>query len=138
VGENGGKRNRGLEKASWQDAVWIGLFQVLALFPGISRSGATITAGMLRDFDRTTSARYSFLISIPLMLAAGVDGLMNFISLPDTSGSLPQFLAGSITAAIVGYLSIKWLLKFLNQRSLYTFALYCLLFAVVNLILLAF
>jgi undecaprenyl-diphosphatase len=137
VAENVGKRTQGLEDITWRDALWIGLFQVLALFPGISRSGATITAGMLRDFDRPSSARYSFLISIPLMLAAGVDGFLNFLSLPNTRFFLPQFLVGSITAAIVGYLSIKWLLRFLSQRSLYPFALYCSIFAIINLVLMA-
>ncbi len=136
MAENFGKRTRPLNAITWKDALWIGFFQVLALLPGISRSGSTITAGMLRDLDRATAARFSFLISIPLMLGAGANGLYNFISLPDTGIYWPQFLAGSITAALVGYLSIKWLLGFLNHKSLYTFAIYCLVFALINIALL--
>ncbi len=67
-----GKRLRPLETATWRDAVWIGLAQALALFPGLSRSGATISAGLLRGFDRPGSARFSFLLSIPVMIGAGV------------------------------------------------------------------
>jgi len=137
IAENFGKRTRPPETLDWKDALWVGFFQVLALFPGISRSGSTITAGMLRDLDRPTAARFSFLISIPLMLGAGAKGLFDFISLPDTSVYLTQFLVASFSAALVGYLSIKWLLKFLTQRSLYTFAAYCMLFALLNIILLS-
>lgn len=136
VAENFGKRTRPLETIDWKDALWVGFFQVLALFPGISRSGTTITAGMLRDLDRPTAARFSFLISIPLMLGAGAKGFYDFLSLPDTEVYLTQFLVASLTAALVGYFSIKWLLKFLTQRSLYTFAAYCLLFALLNIIIL--
>jgi undecaprenyl-diphosphatase len=136
IAEYFGKRDRSLETIDWKDALWVGFFQILALFPGISRSGTTITAGMLRDFDRPTSARFSFLISIPLMLGAGAKGFYDFISLPDTGAYLTQFLVASLTAALVGYLSIKWLLKFLNHRSLYVFAGYCTLFSLLNIILL--
>lgn len=136
IAEISGQRNRALENINWKDAVWVGLFQVLALFPGISRSGSTITAGMLRNLDRPSAARFSFLISIPLMLGAGANGFYHFLQLPDATGSLSQFAVGSITAAIVGYLSIRWLLKFLNQRSLYIFVIYCIFFAVLNLVLL--
>lgn len=135
IAEKSGKRDRSMEDLSWKDALWVGIFQIFALFPGISRSGATITGGMLRDFDRTSSARFSFLISIPLMMAAGANGFYKFILLPNTTSSLPIFLVGSITAAIVGYISIKWLLNFLKQGSLYAFASYCVIFAVLNLII---
>ena len=137
IGEKTGTRERSFEEINWRDAIWIGLSQVLALFPGISRSGSTITAGMIRNFNRPSSARFSFLISIPLMIGAGANGLYKFIELPNTTAYLSHFLAGSITASVVGYLSIKWLLKFLNHRSLYIFTTYCLVFAAINLILMA-
>lgn len=137
IAEKAGNRSLPMEKTTWKDALWVGLFQVLALFPGISRSGATITGGMLRNLDRPSSARFSFLISVPLMLAVGSIGLFKFFTLPETNSSLPLFFAGSLSAAVVGYLSIKWLLKFLNQRSLYTFAVYCVLFAGLNLLVAA-
>ncbi len=132
--EQAGKRDRKLEDIHWKDALWIGIFQILALLPGISRSGATITGGMVRDFDRPAAARFSFLISIPLMMAAGVKATYEFIAMPNTTAAVPVYLAGCIAAAIVGYFSMKWLMRFLNERSLYWFAGYCLLFATINLI----
>ena len=137
IGEKAGSRERNIHEITWTDTIWIGLFQVLALLPGISRSGSTITAGMLRNLDRLSSARFSFLISIPLMIAAGLNGLYKLKVLPETTSSLPYFLAGSITAVVVGYFSIKWLLNFLHHRSFYTFAIYCVVFAVINLIIMA-
>lgn len=138
IAEQTGKRDRTFEDLEWQDAIWIGVFQVLALFPGISRSGSTITGGMTRNLDRASSARYSFLISFPIILAAGINGLFEFIALPNTTESLPIFLLGSIIAAGVGFLSIKWLLAYLVRRSLYTFAIYCAIFAFLNLAIIAY
>jgi undecaprenyl-diphosphatase len=77
------------------------------------------------------------LISFPILLAAGINGLFEFIALPNSTESLPIFLIGSIFAAGVGFLSIRWLLRFLTKRSLYTFAIYCILFAAINLAIIA-
>jgi len=134
IAERTRKRDRTIADISWKDALWIGFFQILALFPGISRSGATITGGMLRDIDRPSAARFSFLLSVPLMIAAGANAAYKFVQMPNTTSSIPVYLAGCITAAIVGYLSIRWLMKFLNQRSLIWFAGYCVLFASLNLV----
>jgi len=133
IAEQKGGRNRSIEDINLKDSLWIGFFQIFALFPGISRSGATIAGGMLQNLDRPTSARFSFLISFPLLIAAGLNGLVSFIALPNSTETLPIFLIGSIIAALVGFFSIKWLLNFLAQRSLYTFAIYCVLFAIINL-----
>lgn len=135
IAEKAGKRDRSIVDLTWKDALWVGIFQIFALFPGISRSGVTISGGMLRNFDRSSSARFSFLISVPLLVAAGVNGLYKFILLPETTESLPIFFVGSVTAAIVGYISIKWLLNFLKNRSLYAFATYCVFFALFNLLI---
>lgn len=129
-----GKRQRSLEKINWIDALWIGIFQVLALFPGISRSGATITGGMMRDLDRPSSARFSFLMSIPIMLAAGLFASLELFKTPHFAELLPTFAVGFVAAAVVGYLSIRWLIKFLSQKSLYVFAIYCTVFGLINLI----
>jgi undecaprenyl-diphosphatase len=131
-----GKRSRLLENIHWIDAVWMGIFQVLALFPGVSRSGATITGGMLRDLDRPSAARFSFLMSIPIMLAAGLFAVIELFKIPHFAELLPTFSVGFVVAAVVGYLSIRWLLKFLSQRSLYPFAIYCVGFSLLNLIVL--
>lgn len=128
-----GNRTKDISNMHWKDAVWVGIFQIFALFPGISRSGATITGGMFRNFDRQSAARFSFLISIPLLAAAGLLGVYKMIQLPDTTANLPGFLVGSIASALVGYLSIRWLLNFLAEKSLTYFSVYCFIFATINL-----
>jgi undecaprenyl-diphosphatase len=132
--ERVGKRVRSLEDLQWQDALWIGVFQVLALFPGISRSGSTITAGMTRDLDRPAAARFSFLMSIPILLATGLLATIKLFHLPNFSALLPNYLIGFITATVVGYLSIRWLLHFLSRRSLYYFAAYCAAVGIITVI----
>ena len=129
-----GKREHKTDELSWADALVIGVFQILALFPGISRSGATITGGMLRRLDRPAAARFSFLISIPIMLAAGLLAVIDLFAIPNLNAILPTFIAGFVAAAITGYFSIRWLLKFLSHRSLYGFAIYCAAFGIFNLI----
>lgn len=120
-----GKRMRAIEDITWIDALWIGCFQVLALFPGISRSGATIAGGMTRNLRRPAAARYSFLMAIPIMIAAGFLATLDLIRLPNFSAYLLPLLFGCITSALVGYLAIHWLLKYLTRHPLYMFALYC-------------
>jgi undecaprenyl-diphosphatase len=134
VAERIGKRTREMIEVNWKDASWMGLFQALAIFPGISRSGATISGGMLRNFDRTGAARFSFLMSIPIMLAAGLLETYGIIRDASLAGLLPVYLPGLITSAVVGYLSIRWLLKFLYRSPLYVFSIYCVIFASVCLL----
>lgn len=110
---------------NWMDALWMGLFQVLALFPGISRSGSTITGGMLRNLDRPSAARFSFLMALPVMLAAGLVAGIDLLAVPDLSASLSVYIWGFIASAVVGYLSIRWLLTYLASHPLYVFSLYC-------------
>jgi undecaprenyl-diphosphatase len=137
IAEKAGKLDRDLSEINNYDAIWIGIFQIFALLPGISRSGSTIAGGMVRNLERESAARYSFLISFPILLAAGINGLFEFIALPNSTESLPIFLIGSIFAAGIGFLSIKWLLRFLSRRSLYSFAIYCIVFACINLLIIA-
>ena len=125
LAEKVGKRNRSIEGMSWKDSVIIGIFQAIAIFPGISRSGATITGGMIRDFERPPAARFAFLMSIPIMLAAGFLGGIDLLEIPDLSSLLPVFIPGFITSAVVSYFAIGWLLRFLNRYPLYVFAIYC-------------
>jgi undecaprenyl-diphosphatase len=135
--EKYGKRSRPISKISWVDAIWIGITQILALLPGISRSGATITGGMLRDLDRPAAARFSFLMSIPIMIAAGLFASLKLTRIPHFIELLPTFSAGFIAAAVTGYLAIRWLLKYLSSRSLYLFAIYCAAFGIFNIIIIA-
>ncbi len=122
-----GRHTRKLDSASWQDALTVGLFQVLALFPGASRSGSTIAGAILRGFDRPSAARFAFLMSGPIMAAAGIYELIKVIDLPGTHEFLPYLISGFISAAGVGWLAIKWLLDYLNRHSLFGFASYCAL-----------
>jgi undecaprenyl-diphosphatase len=118
-------KNRHLSSMNWYDALFIGAMQVLAVFPGASRSGTTISGGMFRGFDRPSAARFAFLMSAPVMLAAGGYELLDVLQTPNTQELLPLFAVGLVTAAVVGWLSIKWLIDYLSRRSLYVFAIYC-------------
>jgi len=120
-----GKRNRNVEKMNWLDALLVGLAQVIAVFPGASRSGTTISAGMGRGLDRPSAARFAFLMAVPVMLAAGGYQALDLLKMTGLSAFLPIIAVGFVTAAIVGWLAIKWLLGYLNKHSLYIFAAYC-------------
>jgi undecaprenyl-diphosphatase len=133
VGERTGRRVRTLEQVTWLDALAIGLFQAISIFPGVSRSGATITGGMARNLERPAAARFSFLMSIPIMLAAGLLTTLDLLEIPNLGQVLPVFIPGFVSSAIVGYLAIHWLLKFLNKYPLYGFAVYCVLACIITL-----
>ncbi len=126
VGEALGKRTRNLAQLHWADALVVGLFQVLALFPGVSRSGSTISGGMLRNFDRPTAARFSFLMSVPVMVGAGLVALKDLLAMPTSAQVAAPVAVGFLAALLSGYAAIRWLLRYLSQHSLYVFALYCL------------
>ena len=129
------KRTRSLESATWQDALTVGFFQVLAIFPGASRSGSTIAGGMVRGFDRPSAARFAFLMSGPILLAAGLYETILVIIQPNTTEFLPILIVGFVTSAIVGWMAVKWLINYLSKNSMYVFAVYC---AVVGALLLIF
>ncbi len=137
IAEIFGSRYRSLDTISWIDTLWVGFFQVFALFPGISRSGSTISGGMLIGFDRESSARFSFLMAVPVMSAAGVLAISDLFASPELLSKLPIYLAGFITAALVGYLAIRWFISYLSKRSLYLFAGYCGVIGLIFLILLS-
>lgn len=114
-------------------ALWIGFSQALALFPGISRSGATISGGVMLGLDRATAARFSFLMSIPVMVGAGVLTGRKLAADPALLVELgPAIAVGFGTAALSGYVVIRWFLGFVKTRSLYWFAAYCALVGVLG------
>jgi undecaprenyl-diphosphatase len=125
IAELVGKRIQRIETVSWWDALIIGIFQIISLLPGISRSGATISGGMIRNLERREAARFSFLMSIPVMLGAGTLAIVDLIQLPNFSVQIPTLITGFITSTVVGYLTIRWLLAYLVNRRLYPFAIYC-------------
>ena len=120
-----GRRARKLDSMTWADALIVGLFQVLAVFPGASRSGTTISGGMLRGLDRPSAARFAFLLSVPVLLAAGVYKMPRVLRFPDLGSFLGPLAVGFVAAAVFGWLAIGWLIGYLNRRSLYVFAAYC-------------
>jgi undecaprenyl-diphosphatase len=119
------KKSRRLESMNWLDALFIGIMQIISVFPGASRSGTTISGGMLRGFDRKSAARFAFLMSIPVMLAAGGYQSLDLFKMPGFGSFLPMLVLGFIAAGIVGWFAIKWLLGYLNKHSLYIFSGYC-------------
>lgn len=121
-----GKRCRHTAEITWFDALWIGCSQVLALLPGVSRSGATIAGGMTRNLTRPAAARFSFLMSVPVMLGAGVLAFKDLFALRTGADFLLPLLVGFLAALVSGYLAIRWLIAFLSKHSLYVFAGYCL------------
>ena len=133
LSERLGRRYRPLEALSGLDATWIGLGQALALFPGISRSGATIAAALSRNLDRIAAARFSFLMSVPVIFGAGLLPLKDLFDAGTLGGHLPVLGVGFVAAAVSGYVCIWGLLAFLRRRSLYAFAVYCFVFASFNL-----
>ncbi|HAF62796.1 MAG TPA: undecaprenyl-diphosphatase UppP [Anaerolineaceae bacterium] len=127
LAERFGKRSRSLESMRWFDALWIGLFQVLSLFPGLSRSGACMAGAMTRNFERKSAGHFSFLMAIPVMLAAGLLSLLDLMEVPHLGEFLPVMAIGFIVSALVGYVSIAWLMNFVQNHSLVIFAIYCVL-----------
>ena len=111
------------------DALVIGLFQALAIAPGISRSGATITAGIFRGLSREAAARFSFLLGLPAILGAGL------VAIPEARAGarLGGMVLAAGAAAVTGFLAIAFLLRYLRTRTLRPFAFYCVFVAVVAL-----
>ncbi len=122
------ERLRTLPELSARDAIIVGLAQVLALIPGVSRSGSTITAGRLLKLDRPTAARFSFLMSMPITLAAVV---MKAPEALRTEGFSLPLIAGVIAAAVSSWLAITVLLRYISRHSFGIFALYRLVLGAV-------
>ncbi len=128
-------RSRGMESLKGSDGALIGFAQALALIPGVSRSGATLSAGLLLGLDRATAARYSFLLSVPAVVLSGV------FELKDIGGaggaSLPGTVIATLLAFVTGYLSIAFLLRFLVTHTTGVFVAYRVVLGVLVLLLVA-
>lgn len=123
MAEKVGKFNKELKDIKWYHAVLIGFAQSLALIPGSSRSGTTITAGMFLGLKRETAARFSFLLSVPAILGSGLLELYEALEYIDTDGIITLTIA-TIFSAISGYATISFLLKFLKNNSTFVFVFY--------------
>ncbi|HYL40934.1 MAG TPA: undecaprenyl-diphosphate phosphatase [Candidatus Binatus sp.] len=117
---------RRLDTLEFREAGVVGLAQTLALLAGISRSGITMAAGLVRGLDHEDAARFSFLLATPIILGAGVYKLPDLLG-PNGHGVLGPVLAGSIAAFVAAYLSVRFLTRFFATRTLTPFATYCLL-----------
>lgn len=120
-----GRGTREVTGIGWLDALLIGLAQVVAILPGVSRSGATIAAGRARGLARAAAARFSFLMSVPVMLGAGVVAGKDLLDVPNFGSYLLPIGLAAVVAGVVGFLTIRWLLGYLGRGSLYGFAVYC-------------
>jgi undecaprenyl-diphosphatase len=125
--------DRRLAAGTYGGAVAIGAAQILALLPGISRSGATMAAGLFKGLSHEDAARFSFLLATPVILAAGV------LKLPDLAGPAGagihgQVLAGSLASGVGAYLSVRFLTRYFETRTLIPFAVYCLVAGFLSLL----
>jgi len=137
VAEQISRRPRPMTAMTWTDAIWIGCAQAIAIFPGISRSGATISAGLARGLERSEATRYSFMLGVPAVAGAGAWQVAKLLS-SDTAAVAPAALvAGFVGAAVVGLAAIHVLLLFVRRRRLYPFSIYCALLGVSSLLVYA-
>ena len=136
--EKVGTRLRGLHDLRFGDAIAIGAAQALSLFPGASRSGVTLTAGLFLGLRRDDAARFAFLMGIPIIAGAGLWKMRTLVAAPPASGELTALVAGMLAAAISGLIAIRFLLRYLRTNSTMVFVVYRLVFAaIVTAVLLA-
>jgi undecaprenyl-diphosphatase len=127
-------KSRPLTRITLLDAIVMGVVQCLALIPGVSRSGASISAGLLTGLDRVAATRIAFLLGIPALVGAGIYELKD--ALNGDVGALP-LIVGTIVSFVVAYASVAWLLRFVAKHSIEVFAFYRVLLGIVLIILLA-
>ena len=133
LAERLGPRQKKLADVSGRDGLIVGLAQMLALIPGVSRSGSTLTASLFGGWQRADAARFSFLLGVPAISIAGFVELNQAFALSAETGPWP-LLTGIVSAAVVSWLAIDWLLKFLQRHSTWIFVAYRLLFGAVLLV----
>lgn len=132
LAEQLGRRRRLISDVRIRDGLLVGLAQALAVVPGVSRSGSTLTASLFDGWRRADAARFSFLLGIPAITLAGLVELKEALHQPTTGGALP-LLVGILSSALVSWLAIAWLLRFLQNHSTWWFVGYRLLFGLLLL-----
>jgi undecaprenyl-diphosphatase len=133
IAETIGKRKRNFEALGLQDGIVMGLAQAMSLIPGVSRSGSTLTAGLFMGLERAAAARFSFLLGIPAITLAGLVELKDVLQAGVGTSELISLIVGLISTLVFSYLSIAWLLRFLQTQSTWVFIWYRLVFGVVIL-----
>lgn len=130
IAEKTGKRDRDYEKLDVKDGIIMGLAQAMAIIPGVSRSGSTLTAGLFMGLERAAAARFSFLLGIPAITLVGLVELKSALGEGLGQGAAVALIVGTISAFIFSYISIAWLLKFLQTQNTWVFVWYRLAFGV--------
>lgn len=129
-----GKKEK--HEISYFDAFVVGLFQVIALFPGISRSGSTIVGAMTRDFKRETAVNYSFMLYLPISVATMILGVKDLVSSASLSSLILPYTLAMIASMIVTYFSAKWFINIMKKGKLGYFSIYCLVIGVLVILFL--
>ena len=137
IAERIGKRNRSLEQLTLGQSQVIGWAQALALIPGTSRSGVTITAGLFQGLDRESAARFSFLLSIPFISAAGLYKLAKAIKAPEMHADLAPSLYAAVIAGVFAYVVVKWFLGYMKEHNTIGFIVYRIALGITLLVLLS-
>ncbi len=132
--ERVGRKDRPLTRITLVDAIVMGIVQCVALVPGVSRSGATISAGLFRNLDRVAATRISFLLGIPALVGAGIYELKD--ALNGDVGAV-ELLVGTVVSFVVAYASVAWLLRYVAKHTIEIFAFYRVLLGIVLIILLS-
>ncbi|MGH3787590.1 MAG: undecaprenyl-diphosphate phosphatase [Pseudonocardiaceae bacterium] len=137
--EHYGRQRRPLEQLTVTSGIALGFAQAMALVPGVSRSGGTISAGLFLGLTRPAAVRYSFLLAIPAVVAAGLFQIPDVFAVggPGLQPSVAQMVAATLIAFVVGYAAIAWLLRYVQRHSIYLFVWYRLALGIVVLGLLA-
>ena len=124
AGERLGRQRVVLERVSFADAISVGIAQALAIIPGVSRSGITMTAGMFRGMKRDTAARFSFLLSTPIIAGAALKASLNILRQGIAPDMVAPFVLGIVVAAVVGYMVIAVLIRYLERGTFRIFVVY--------------
>lgn len=133
LAERVGRQQRELTELTWKHGIGFGLFQALALIPGVSRSGGTIAGGLFMGYTRKAAARYSFLLAIPAVMASGGMQVLEVLSgeAPGSGTAWGQIFAATLVAFLVGYAVIAWFMKFIETHTFTVFMIYRIILALV-------
>ena len=129
-----GRKNK--KEISFKDAIIIGLYQMVAIIPGISRSGATIVGGMFQGLKRETAFNFSFILYIPISIATSILGIKDLLEISTTSSTWILYTISAILAGIFTYICTKWFAKIVKEGKLLYFSIYCLIVGLLVIILL--
>jgi undecaprenyl-diphosphatase len=134
VAEFLGQRRKNLDEVSWSDAITVGISQAFAIIPGVSRSGVTITTGLFRGMKRDAAARFSFYLSTPLIAGAVAKKTLDILKGGASLEQLTPFIAGIISSGIIGYLSIAFMMRYLQTHNTFLFIFYRIALGIVVLL----